>query len=243
MNVLALLQQRFRDALAGMLANSADLPAYVEMVKVAQDEKLGDYQANCAMRLAKETGRKPREVADEIVGRLKIDDLLEPPQVAGPGFINMRFKPEWLAARISEMAADSRLGVAPATKSKTFVIDYSSPNVAKPLHVGHLRSTIIGDSLKRILKFLGHSVISDNHLGDWGTQFGMLIYGYKQFLDRKALEANPIGELVRLYLHVRELTKGREDDEGEVQRTPEQAMHYARCLEETAKLQSGDAEN
>jgi arginyl-tRNA synthetase len=243
MNVLAMVQQRFREALEGLVPNPDDLPAYVEMVKTAQDEKLGDYQANCAMKLAKELGKKPREVADEIVARLKVQDLLEPPQVAGPGFINLRLKTDWLARQISVMAADSRLGVAPVAKTRTYVIDYSSPNVAKPLHVGHLRSTIIGDALKRILKFLGHTVISDNHLGDWGTQFGMLLYGYKNFLDRNALESNPIAELVRLYLQVRELTKGREDDEGEVQRTPEQAMHYARCLEETAKLQAGDPEN
>jgi arginyl-tRNA synthetase len=243
MNVRALLQERFRQALAGMSVKAENLTSYVEMVRPSQDEKLGDYQANCAMPLAKELNRKPREVADEIVSKLDLGDLLEPPQVAGPGFINLRLKSQWLASQIMAMEGDPRLGVVQAAKPKTFVIDYSSPNVAKPLHVGHLRSTIIGDALKRILQFLGHSVISDNHLGDWGTQFGMLIYGYKEFLDREALAADPIGELVRLYLLVRGLTKGQEDDEGEVQRSPEQEKHYARCLEETAKLQGGDSEN
>src|SRR5579871_1672233 len=162
MNLLALLQERFREALGEMVSRPEDLTAYVAMVKVAQDEKLGDYQANCAMRLAKELGKKPREVADDIVARLKSEDMLEPPQVAGPGFINLRLKNDWLAQRVSVMAVHDRLGVAPTIRPKTYVIDYSSPNVAKPLHVGHLRSTIIGDSLKRVLTFIGHTVVSDN---------------------------------------------------------------------------------
>ena len=131
----------------------------------------------------------------------------------------------------------------PAAKAKTFVIDLSGPNVAKPLHVGHLRSTIIGDALTKILRFLGHRVITDNHLGDWGTQFGMLLYGYKNFRDDALLQADPVREMVRLYLVVRGLTKGTEDDEGDVKRSPEEAAHYAKCLEETAKLQAGDPEN
>src|SRR5438552_1165060 len=141
------------------------------------------------------------------------------------------------------MAADERLGVAKAERAKTYVIDYSSPNVAKPLHVGHLRSTIIGDALKRILQLLGHRVIADNHLGDWGTQFGMLLYGYKHFLDPKSLEADPVREMVRLYLKVRGLTKGAEDAEGEVNLTPEEATVAEACRQETAKLQAGDREN
>src|SRR5204863_2316601 len=134
--------------------------------------------------------------------------MLETPQIAGPGFINLTLKPEWLAKQVQAMAADERLGVAKAERAKTYDIDYSSPNVAKPLHVGHLRSTIIGDALKRILQLLGHRVIADNHLGDWGTQFGMLIYGYKNFLDKEGLATDPIAELVRLYQLVRGLTKG-----------------------------------
>jgi arginyl-tRNA synthetase len=216
---------------------------YVEMVKPTQDAKHGDYQANCAMSLAKEMGKKPREAAEEIVKRLPLSDMLEPPQIAGPGFINLTLKPEWLAKQVAAMAVDERLGVAMVEKPKTYVIDYSSPNVAKPLHVGHLRSTIIGDALKRILQFLGHKVIADNHLGDWGTQFGMLLYGYKHFLDRQALEADPVKEMVRLYLKVRSLTKGAEDDEGEVKLTPEEAAIAEACRQETAKLQAGDPEN
>lgn len=241
MNLIALLQQRFHDALEGLVTDPARRNEFAAMVKPSN--RGGDYQSNCAMPLAKVLGKTPLEVAEEIVKRLKADDVVEPPQVAKPGFINLAIKPEWLAMQVQKMAGDERLDVAKAARPRSFVIDYSSPNVAKPLHVGHLRSTIIGDSLKRMLQFLGHTVISDNHLGDWGTQFGMLIYGYKNFLDKAALERDPIAELVRLYLLVRGLTKGKEDDEGEAQRTPEDAAHYAKCQAETAKLQSGDPEN
>src|SRR5205823_7581416 len=135
---------------------------------------------------------------------LDLAGMLEKPEVAGPGcFINLRLRTDWLAAQLQRMAADERLGVEPAQPPHTYVIDYSSPNVAKPMHVGHLRSTIIGDALARLLRFLGHKVVSDNHLGDWGTQFGILIYGYKNFLDRAAYERNPVEELARLYLFLR----------------------------------------
>ena len=241
MNLIALLQKRFHDALEGLIADPAKLDEYAAMVKPST--RGGDYQSNCAMPLAKVLGKSPLEVAEEVVKRLKADDVLEPPQIAKPGFINLTIKPEWLAMQLQKMEGDDRLDVAKAAKSRKFVIDYSSPNVAKPLHVGHLRSTIIGDSLKRVLQFLGHTVISDNHLGDWGAQFGMLIYGYKNFLDQAALERDPIAELVRLYLLVREKTKGKEDDEGDVQRTAEETAHYAKCQAETAKLQGGDPEN
>ena len=117
---------------------------------------------------------------------LDVADLCEPPEIAGPGFINLRLKDDWLAEQLAAASADiERLGVAPAAQPRTIVIDYSSPNVAKPMHVGHIRSTVIGDALYRMLKFLGHRMISDNHLGDWGTQFGMIIYGYKHFVDRR----------------------------------------------------------
>ena len=137
----------------------------------------------------------------------------------------------------------SDLAISQIAQPRTYVIDYSSPNVAKPLHVGHLRSTIIGDALTRVLRFLGHRVITDNHLGDWGTQFGMLLYGYKNYRDEAGLRADPVREMVRIYLVVRQLTKGQEDDRGRITRNPEEAAHYAKCLEETAKLQSGDLEN
>ena len=209
---------------------------YANLVRAAQDARHGDYQANQAMPLGKLLGKPPRDVAADIVARLNLGNMLEPPTVAGPGFINLRLRNDWLALQMQAIAADPRLGVEAVAQPLTIVLDYSSPNVAKPLHVGHLRSSIIGDSLARLLRFMGHHVITDNHLGDWGTQFGILIYGYKNFLDRANYEANPIAELLRLYKHVRNLTRvnGHEDNNHPV------AVAYR---QETAKLHAGDAEN
>jgi arginyl-tRNA synthetase len=233
-NLLDLLRDKFRAALAGMAPEAAE---YAALVKPAQDAKFGDYQANCAMPLAKALGQKPRELAQEIANRLDLDEL-EPPEIAGPGFINLRFKNVWLAHQLQAMARDPRLGVPPAARPRTFVIDYSSPNVAKPMHVGHLRSTIIGDSLARLLRFLGHRVVTDNHLGDWGTQFGMLLYGYKHFRDEEALRKDPVREMVRLYVHVRQLAAGDEDEDGAAANPVAEA-----CRQETARLHAGDPEN
>lgn len=169
------------------------------MVRRSQDPKFGDYQANCAMPLGKQLSRPPREVAAEIVERLDVSDLCDAPEIAGPGFINFRLREEWLVAQLMAAAADPRLGIPPTEHPRTYVIDYSAPNVAKPMHVGHIRSTVIGDSLYRTLEFLGHKVISDNHIGDWGTQFGMILFGYQNFLDREAYEREPVMELSRLY--------------------------------------------
>lgn len=202
MNVLAEIRSRFLAALTGLAENPAEA---AELVRTSQDPKFGDYQANCAMPLAKQQGKNPREVAAEIVARLKIDDLCEKPEIAGPGFINLRLKDAWLQGQLQAAVADERLGVATVAQPRTFVIDYSGPNVAKPMHVGHIRSTVIGDSLVRVLRFLGHKVIGDNHLGDWGTQFGMILYGYHHFLDRAAYESDPVQELARLYRLVRKL--------------------------------------
>ncbi|HEY5314346.1 MAG TPA: arginine--tRNA ligase [Pirellulales bacterium] len=174
MNVLDELRRRFAAALEP-LAGPDELPALLEMIAVSQDAKFGDYQANCAMPLGKRLGRAPRVVAQEIVERLDVADLCQPPTIAGPGFINLRLADAWLERQLAAMVGDERLGVAPVEQPRTFIIDYSAPNVAKPMHVGHVRSTVIGDSLYRLLKFLGHRVTSDNHIGDWGTQFGMII--------------------------------------------------------------------
>jgi arginyl-tRNA synthetase len=236
MNLLRFLQDKLRTALTGLVA---DPEPYVAMLKPAQDARHGDYQANCAMSLAKTLGKKPRDVAQEIVQRMPLDGALEAPAIAGPGFINLRLRADWLAGRIQEMARDDRLGVAVVQPPRTFVIDYSSPNVAKPMHVGHLRSTIIGDALARLLRFLGHTVIADNHLGDWGTQFGMLLYGYKHFRDDTAFRADPVRELARLYLHVRSLMKAKDDEDAEELADP--VADAAR--QETAKLHAGDPEN
>jgi arginyl-tRNA synthetase len=134
-----------------------------------------DYQCNVAMSLAKTLGKPPREVAQAIVDRLDSADLVEPPELAGPGFINLVLTNDWLARRATELLADDRIGVPRATEPRRVAIDYGSPNVAKEMHIGHLRSSIIGDAIVRLLRFAGHEVTAHNHLGDWGTPFGMLI--------------------------------------------------------------------
>jgi arginyl-tRNA synthetase len=220
MNLLRLLQQVFHDALAGLVADPAP---YLELLKPTQDPRYGDYQANCAMPLAKVLGRKPQEIAKEITQRLDVSGILEEPAIAGPGFINLRFRTPWLAAQVQKMARDARLGVERAAPPKTYVIDYSSPNVAKPMHVGHLRSTILGDALARLLRFLGHQVITDNHLGDWGTQFGILLYGYKRYRNEEALRKNAVREMARLYVLLRGLMKSDGAEEAEEIASPEKA--------------------
>ena len=205
--------------------------------------RFGDYQANCAMSLGKVLGKAPRDVAQEIVTRLDLGDWLEKPEVAGPGFINLKLRSDWLAKQVQAMAADERLGVEPArARHGRYVVDYSSPNVAKPLHVGHLRSTIIGDALTRLLRFLGHTVITDNHLGDWGTQFGILLYGYKNHLDAAAYKADPVQELARIYVLIRKQVKKVVDENGDEEEDPNDPI-MTKCREETAKLHAGDPEN
>ncbi|MEC9115912.1 MAG: arginine--tRNA ligase, partial [Planctomycetota bacterium] len=202
MNVLSRLQAAFQSVLENMVPEHGP---YLEMIRPAQDARFGDYQANMAMPLGKKIGLPPREVAQKIIDQLDISGWCETPEIAGPGFINLKLKTDWIANELSTMLKDSRLGVSSAAAPKTYVLDYSSPNVAKPMHVGHIRSTVIGDSLARILRFIGHRVITDNHLGDWGTQFGMIIYGYKHFVDEEHYKKTPIHELGRLYRFVRKL--------------------------------------
>ncbi|MFG0295434.1 MAG: arginine--tRNA ligase [Maioricimonas sp. JB045] len=215
MNVLAELRRRLAVVLADFTENPAD---FASMVRPAQDPKFGDFQANCAMPLAKRHGTNPREVAAHIVDKLDLTDLCDPAEVAGPGFINLRLQDDWIVDRVEQAFRDERLGVAPAEQPRHVVVDFSSPNVAKPMHVGHLRSTVIGDALNRILRYLGHDVISDNHIGDWGTQFGMIIYGYKNFLDQQHYADDPVGELARLYRLVNQLS----DYHAAVGKLPEQ---------------------
>jgi arginyl-tRNA synthetase len=240
MNLLTHIRSLFGPAIKELAPDPAKVPDYLAAIKPAANSDHGDYQANMAMALAKVLGQKPPDVAKAIVAKLPANDALEEPTVAGPGFINLRLKPAFLAKAVQQLATDAKLGVEPVAKARTFVIDYSSPNVAKPLHVGHLRSTIIGDALASILRFLGHTVITDNHLGDWGTQFGILLYGYKNFRDDAAFAADPVRELARLYLHVRSLAKLAEDDEEDA---AADNPVMAACREETAKLHAGDPEN
>ncbi len=207
MNILTELKERFRAALAPIASehDSIEVDPLLAMIKPSQNPQFGDYQANMSMPLGKKLGQPPQKVADDIIARLDVADLCETPEIAGPGFINLKLKEEWLLSKLLGARADDRLGCAPATSPRTFVVDFSSPNVAKPMHVGHIRSTVIGDALSRVLRFAGHNVITDNHLGDWGTQFGMIMYGYQHFVDPVAYKSKPIEELGRLYKLVRRL--------------------------------------
>jgi arginyl-tRNA synthetase len=204
MNLLEEIRGQFREALAGLVDDPAEL---LDMVRPSQNPKFGDYQANCAMPLGKRLGRPPREVAGEIVARLDVSSMCHPPEIAGAGFINLRLQDAWLTEQLLAIADEDRLGVPAVEPARTYVLDYSSPNVAKPMHVGHIRSTVIGDALARTLRFLGHRVITDNHLGDWGTQFGMIIYGWKHFRDEAAFQQAPVAELARLYRLVNQLVE------------------------------------
>lgn len=203
MSILQELKSRFRTALSSF-TDSPD--KYLDMIRASQDPKFGDFQANFAMPLAKGQGQNPREVAQRICDALDVAGLCDPPEVAGPGFINIRLKQSWLESQLAEQLADDRCGVASVPEPRHFVVDFSSPNVAKPMHVGHLRSSVIGDATTRILRFLGHQVTSDNHIGDWGTQFGMIIYGYRNFVDETAFQSHPVTELARLYRLVNQLS-------------------------------------
>ncbi len=176
-NVQRLLEKRVEAAMAAAFPEAAGTPA---LLAPAQDARFGDYQANGAMALAKRLGKKPREVAERIVKHLDVADIAEKLDVAGPGFINLRLRPEWVGAKLGRLSADERLGAETAERPETVVVDYSAPNLAKEMHVGHLRSTIIGDALVQMLEFAGHTVIKQNHVGDWGTQFGMLMAYLKE---------------------------------------------------------------
>ncbi|MCB1232594.1 MAG: arginine--tRNA ligase [Verrucomicrobiae bacterium] len=228
----AQLQTRLQDALA-KTSVAADLPdGFVAEVTPSANAQFGDYQSNVAMVLAKQVRTNPRALATEIVELFDTaDGLCEKPEIAGPGFINFRLTGDTLKNAVNELLADpAQLGVDRAADPQTIVVDFSAPNVAKPMHVGHIRSTIIGDCLARVSRFLGHEVITDNHIGDWGTQFGMILWGWKNLLDEAALESDPVGELLRIY---REVNAKQKDDE----------TLRDICKAELVKLQAGDEEN
>jgi arginyl-tRNA synthetase len=219
-----LLAKKLADALAKLgLPNAGELTP-------ATDPRFGDYQTNAALVLGKQQGENPRTLAGKIVGALDVVDLCETPSVAGAGFINFVLRGEAVSKKIIELVPDERLGVARSVSPRKIVIDFGSPNVAKPMHVGHIRSTVLGDALARIATFLGHDVIRDNHIGDWGTQFGMVIWGWKNLLDRQSLEHDPIAELVRIYKETNERAA-----------TDPAVRESAR--QELVKLQAGDPEN
>jgi arginyl-tRNA synthetase len=220
----SLLTKKLSIALA-----AAGLPDAGELTP-ATDPRFGDYQTNAALVLGKQQRENPREVAEKIIGHLEVCDLCEPPVVAGPGFINFTLRPGAIAEKTASLLGDERLGVAETESPRRIVIDFGSPNVAKPMHVGHVRSTVLGDALSRIATFLGHEVIRDNHIGDWGTQFGMVIYGWKNLLDQRALQQNPLAEIVRIYKETNALAAS------------DPQVREA-CRQELVKLQAGDKEN
>jgi arginyl-tRNA synthetase len=170
--VIDILEERVSAAMAA----AGGVGGCAAIVRPAADPKFGDYQVNGVMPLAKKLKTNPPKLAEEVAKKLDLSDMCEPPEVAGPGFINLRLKPDFIAGRLLDVSKDAEsLAVDKAAEPKTIVVDFSSPNIAKQMHVGHLRSTIIGDCICRMLEFLGHKVIRQNHIGDWGTQFGMLI--------------------------------------------------------------------
>src|SRR5947207_351294 len=220
----SLLAKKLSDALA-----RAGLPELGELTQ-ATDPRFGDYQSNVALVLGKQRGANPRALAEKIVAQLDVSDVSEPPAVAGAGFINFTLHQAAVEKQTLDILRDQRLGVAETEAARRIVIDFGSHNVAKPMHVGHIRSTVLGDALARVAKFLGHEVIRDNHVGDWGTQFGMVIWGWKNLLDRQALQRNPLAEIVRVYKETNE----RASRDTEVREA---------CRQELVKLQAGDKEN
>ncbi len=237
MNLLQEIKNRFAPALAEFVDEDA-VPPLLAMIRAAQDPKFGDYQANCAMPLGKRLNKPPRQIAEELLERTKLGNLASKTEVAGPGFINITLSDELLNNELLTALADlDRLGVEATADPQKIIVDFSSPNVAKPMHVGHIRSTVIGDSLSRVLRFLGHDVITDNHLGDWGTQFGMIIYGYKHFLINDAYREDPIAELSRIYRTVRALI----DYRAAVKKIPDSRELLAKQKQLVADFSATDA--
>jgi arginyl-tRNA synthetase len=220
----SILEERLSAALA-----SAGLPKAGELTQ-ATDPRFGDYQTNVALVLGKQRSENPRALAERIVAHLDVDDLCEPTAVAGAGFINFTLRPAAIEKQTLEVLRDERLGVDETDSPQRIVIDLGSPNVAKPMHVGHIRSTVLGDALARVAEFLGHDVIRDNHIGDWGTQFGMVIYGWKTLLNQQALQRDPLAEIVRIYKETNE------------QASTDPEVREA-CRRELVKLQAGDKVN
>lgn len=221
MNIQALLSDKVTQALV-----AAGAPADSEaLVRQSAKAQFGDYQANGVMGAAKKLGIAPRQLAEQVLTHLELDGIANKVEIAGPGFINIFLDPAWLAKQVEAALADERLGVAPV-KPQTIVVDYSAPNVAKEMHVGHLRSTIIGDASVRTLEFLGHNVIRANHVGDWGTQFGMLIAYLEKMQNEHANEMD-LSDLEAFY---REAKKHYDED----------AAFAERARAYVVKLQGGD---
>ena len=223
--------ERLRTAFGAVTPEGGDADAFKSAVRATNDPKFGDYQANGCMALAKSLKVNPRVLASQVADAVDLEPLAGPPEIAGPGFLNVRLHDAWMARSLADLLGAGFPGIVPPAQPRTVVIDFSSPNVAKPMHVGHIRSTVIGNSLARIFKALGHHVIRDNHLGDWGSQFGMILWGWKNARDEAAFATDPVAELARLYRLAQDRIKAGD-------RSVEVAARA-----ETAKLHAGDAEN
>ncbi|MBD1849700.1 arginine--tRNA ligase [Leptolyngbya sp. FACHB-711] len=226
---IAQLKQQFEQALVAAFGD--ELAGTDPVLVPTSNPKFGDYQANVAMSLAKKLGQPPRSIAEQIIQHLSVSEISEPPTVAGAGFINLTLKPAYLESQLRQMQNDDRLGVPETKEPQRTIVDFSSPNIAKEMHVGHLRSTIIGDSFARVLEFLGHDVLRLNHVGDWGTQFGMLITylreAYPEALTQP--EALDLGDLTAFYKQAK-------------QRFDEDETFRETSRLEVVKLQSGNPE-
>ncbi len=221
MDLTELVRTAFAEAFPGEdFANVKVVPA--------TDPRFGDYQCNDALKIAKKVGLKPRDaaqkVAERIGGALKVE-------IAGPGFLNLTVSPEWLAGELAALAAAPKCGIPQKGAGRKVVIDYSSPNAAKQMHIGHIRSTVIGCAIDRIFRALGYEVVADNHLGDWGTQFGILIKGYRECLSDDERKYLTVATLEKCY--VLSAAKAKEED----------GLWKDACRAELVKLQQGDAEN
>ena len=223
MNIHSLLVSRFSQALEEMGVTNAPVP-----VSRSARPEFGEYQFNGAMALAKQLKQKPRDIADNILSVVKLDDIAAKLEVAGPGFINIHLSDEWLANQCAVALSDNRLGITKDVPN-TVVVDYSSPNLAKEMHVGHLRTTIIGDAVVKTLEFLGHNVIRQNHMGDWGTQFGMLLAHLNDKLAENAVAETALSDLEDFY---REAKVRFDEEDGFADRAREYVV----------KLQGGDAQ-
>jgi arginyl-tRNA synthetase len=222
-----LLEQRLQQAVAAVLPD-ADVSGV--LVRPCPEPRFGDYQANALMALAKARKLNPRQLAADVAARLDVREWCEPVEIAGAGFLNFRLKIPAIAQALHSLARGGRPLVEKTERPRAIIIDFSSPNAAKPMHVGHIRSTILGDSLARVSRLLGHRVVTDNHLGDWGTQFGKLIVGWKTPHDPEALRRDPIAEMERVYKQV--------NADGELDRS---VLESAR--QELVKLQNGVEKN
>jgi arginyl-tRNA synthetase len=226
-SIIEQLTIKFTQALAA--AFGSDLAGVDPMVVPASNPRFGDYQSNIALSLSKQLGQPPRVIAEKLLDYLDVIGICQTPTIAGPGFINLTLEPTYLEAQLSDIQTDSRLGVQPTKTPQRIIVDFSSPNIAKEMHVGHLRSTIIGDSIARILEFRGHNVLRLNHVGDWGTQFGMLIAYLREAYPEALTTSNALdlGDLVTFYRKA----KQRFDADEEFQATARQ---------EVVKLQAGE---